>query len=242
MGQDGSGKTTISTIVKKRLEEQGKQVQLKRGFDYFTLHFFVGSSSAKVESARDNFFRKSGKLKGLFLLWPYLVWLDFILQKVYLGIFERKSIILFDRYVADSWTGWEYFGYSSRLIRWLYLNFPKTFLCFVLDVPPETGVQRKEFENISEDDIETLQKQLRFVGYISPQTVGIDSEEKKKHVLLRFYEVQRERYLALSSRFNAVLIDTSKPIDEVVLRICEQIETYVADKKKPNTRLVPALR
>ena len=242
MGQDGSGKTTISTIVRRKLEEQGKKVQLRRGFDYFILHFFVGSSSAKVESARDSFFRKSGKLKGVFLLWPYLVWLDFVLQKIYLEIFQRDSITLFDRYVADSWTGLEYFGYSSRLIRWLYVNFPKKFLCFVLDVPPEIGVQRKEFENISKDDIDTLQKQLNFVSYINSEKSVTPTENMKRAVLLRFYEVQRKRYLDLSSRFNAVLIDTSRPIQEVVSKICSEIEIYSRTKNKLSRPKTIAMR
>lgn len=235
MGQDGTGKTTISQILERKLREKGKNVQLKRGFDYFILHFFIGSSSSRVESTRDQFFRKSGKLKVAFLLWPYLVWVDFILQKMFLELFKRDSIILFDRYVGDSLTGWEYFGYSSRIIRWLYLNFPKTFQCFVLDVPPEIGVQRKEFENISDDDIETLEKQLRFVNYINPK-VGNISEDVKKEVLLRFYTVQRKRYWCLSNRFCARLIDTSKPIEEVIITICEEIEKYEKSKNKNRLR------
>ena len=231
MGQDGSGKTTISKILERKLGEKGRKVQLKRGFDYFILNFFIRSSSSKVESTRDMFFRKSGRLQGAFSLWPYLVWVDFVLQKIFLELFRSDSIILFDRYVGDSLTGWEYFGYSSRIIRWLYLHFPRT-LCFVLDVPPEIGVQRKEFENISEKDIETLEKQMRFVSYINPEKGDKASENVKKGVLLRFYAVQRKRYLALSSRFYATLIDTSKPVIDVVSEICEEIEKYEKSKNR----------
>jgi thymidylate kinase len=232
MGQDGTGKTTISRILEKKLEGKGKKVQLKRGFDYFILHFFTGSSSPRAELVRDEFFRKSGKLQGIFLVWPYLVWLDFVLQKIFLEIFKRDSIVLFDRYVGDSLTGWEYFGYSSRIIRWLYLHFPKTFLCFVLDVPPEIGVQRKEFENIPDSDVETLKKQMRFVGYINPRNQGNVSENAKREVLLRFYAIQRKRYLALSHHFYARLIDTSKPIEIVVSELYKEIEKYAKSRTK----------
>ena len=157
MGNDGSGKTTISTYVYKSLLSRGLQAYYKPEFDYFLIKFilkFLGKQRKKITAtfvSRPNFQNRS----NIFKIWPYIIWLDFLFFWLFLKTFKRNKTVILDRYLYDFLMSWEYLGYSNVLIRFLYLSFPLPDIPFICEVSPQIAFVRKAHYEIDFYRIQT---------------------------------------------------------------------------------------
>ena len=84
MGVDGSGKTTASKLLYKKLKSLDLSVEYRRGFEHFGLKFLLKFMEkllrrTNVENVREVFLTKSLKKPLYFRIWPLLVWLDYLL-------------------------------------------------------------------------------------------------------------------------------------------------------------------
>jgi len=146
-GNDGSGKTTISAHVYEKLKSLGMTVEYRRGFEYFFLRFPLSLFGKRIESMRETFLTRGAKKPSYFKLWPFLVWLDCLFTWIYYEFLRRSTIVLFDRYIHDFLVSWEYFGYSSKLVRYLYIRSLMPRLSFILDVPAEVAFNRSKYDH-----------------------------------------------------------------------------------------------
>src|SRR2546426_7187716 len=79
-----------------------------------------------------------------YVLWPFLVFCDLLLQYVWFKLFRRNRILLLDRYPYDHYMSFKYLGTLTNFAGWLFLHFPKPDAIIVLTVDPEVAYERKK--------------------------------------------------------------------------------------------------
>ena len=147
MGNDGTGKTTLSKALYWRLKRTGTSVLYRRGFEYLVLGFILRSLGDRLEETREHFLDRNTERPVYYRIWPYLVWVDCLLSLLLYKIIYRNKIVIFDRYFLDFLTGWNYFGYSSDLVEWLYKLFPISRFSYILDVPAGVAFERSKYDH-----------------------------------------------------------------------------------------------
>lgn len=151
MGNDGSGKTTLAKMFEDKLRNLGLDVHYRMEFDYFLLsRIFRLLNKERVNRYRWLFLTKEGRDRkpSYFKAWPYLVWLDLLLEWLWNKLLKRNSVVVMDRYAYDFLMSWEWLGYANARLRWLYTHFPKPDLAFILDVSPLTAHLRKKDSHV----------------------------------------------------------------------------------------------
>ena len=144
MGNDGSGKTTVSWQIQKFFTGLGFETIYKHEYEYAILRsLFKLVRKEKIEKLRNEMLVQK-KRSVSYTLWPILVWFDLLVQYVYYRIFKRRSVILLDRYPYDQYLSFKYLGILTKFTEWLYLHFPKPDMHLVLTVSPEIAYERKK--------------------------------------------------------------------------------------------------
>tara|TARA_B100001971_G_C18150567_1_gene515600 strand:+ start:230 stop:925 length:696 start_codon:yes stop_codon:yes gene_type:complete len=143
MGVGGSGKTTNARLFYQLLKKANIEVEYRTEFDYVILKPITRLIEKKMPSVRSQFTEISSKKKpSYFKLWPFILWLDFLL--LWLSIrFNSKKTFVFDRYIHDFLPAWEFLDYNNKIMRLFYLKFPKPDIVFYIDVDPKVAVDRK---------------------------------------------------------------------------------------------------
>lgn len=149
-GVDGSGKTTIAKLLVKKLRKKSLNAIYRREFDYFLLDYLkkivnlIGKKGGVEIIKQRVLIGKKSPLIGK--LWVYLTFFDLLLEYLHFKIFYRNRIIIMDRCIFDFLVGWQWIGYSGRLVKWLYLKFPKFDFSYILDIDPQIAYERKKEE------------------------------------------------------------------------------------------------
>jgi thymidylate kinase len=144
MGNDGSGKTTISRQIYEFFTDVGFKTVYKHEYEYAILRsLFRLVGEKKIEKSRKEMLDQK-KRSASYTLWPILVWFDLLLQYLYYRIFKRRTIILLDRYPYDQYLSFKYLGTLTKFTEWLYLHFPKADMNLILTVSPEVAYERKK--------------------------------------------------------------------------------------------------
>jgi|SRR5215216_660692 len=144
MGNDGTGKTTISKQIREFFADIGFKTVYKHEYEYTILRFlFRLVGERKVEKSRNEMLVQK-KRSAINTLWPILVWFDLLLQYVYYSIFKRRAVIILDRYPYDQYLSFKYLGILTKFTEWLYLHFPKAHMNLILTVSPEVAYERKK--------------------------------------------------------------------------------------------------
>ena len=78
MGNDGSGKTTISTYIYKLSLSRGLRVYYKPEFEYFLIGYLMKFFSKQREQLGASFVSRTNikNRNCVFKIWPYLIWVD----------------------------------------------------------------------------------------------------------------------------------------------------------------------
>ena len=187
MGNDGSGKTTISTYVYRMFLSNDLPAYYKPEFEYFLLKYIMeklGNQRKKLTKSfisRTNFKNKSPVYK----IWPYIIWLDFLFFWFFLKIFKRNKIIILDRYLYDFLISWEYLGYSGKIVRLLYLTFPMPDKPFICKVSPQIAYARKGNYKLDFYRVQT-ERYLALARYFGIQI--IDTSKPIKETLQQITE------------------------------------------------------
>jgi thymidylate kinase len=144
MGNDGSGKTTISRQIHKFFTDIGFETTYKHEYEYAILRFLFKLVGEKKIGKSRNEMLVQKKRSVSYTLWPILVWFDLLVQYLYYSIFKRRSVILLDRYPYDQYLSFKYLGTLTKFTEWLYLHFPKANINLVLTVSPHLAYERKK--------------------------------------------------------------------------------------------------
>ena len=180
MGNDGSGKTTISMHVYRMLLSKGLQVYYKPEFDYFLIRFIMKSLSKQRKKLTKSFVSRANNQNRsrIFKIWPYIIWIDFLFFWLFLKTFKRNKIIILDRYLYDFLISWEYLEYANELVRLLYLTFPMPDRSFVLTVSPQIAFGRKGNYDIDFYRVQT-ERYLALARYFGIQVIDTSKPIKE---------------------------------------------------------------
>ena len=121
-------------------------------------------------------FRHEGRRKPfLFRLWPYLVYLDCLALYLVIKPRNRRKIMLMDRYFYHHAIGYEYHGYSNRLVRWLFFSLPRPHVAIILDAPAEIAYERKKTDDAGLEYYQAQrQRYLELADHLGITTVSTD--------------------------------------------------------------------
>ena len=144
MGNDGSGKTTIAKKLVSLLEEVGCKVLYKHEYDYSILPIFFKIFGKRRLENNKNEFSVKRIYRRRFYFWPFLVWLDKLLQLTYFRLFHRNTVVILDRYIYDHYMTFKYLGYITNFTEWLYLKFPQPDVAINLWIDAEIAYERKK--------------------------------------------------------------------------------------------------
>lgn len=192
MGNNGVGKTSIARSLQKRLSQDGwGEVIYHPGCQYLILDKIMNLFFLKKREQKRNEFCQ-GKKRFLFLLWPFLVYIDSLISYFLFRILSRKKIFIFDRYFYDWIVTFEYLGYSTKLLRWLFCSLPIPDVVFLIDVSAKVACERKEnnFRNL-----EYYQKRRRIYLEIAERLKipVINNQDSLLHTVETIYTKIREQ-------------------------------------------------
>ncbi len=240
IGNNGTGKTTIAKEMEKRLRAIGIDARYKKEFDHFLLKYahkiyspykgknyspFPGTTHDAEETRQLSTTGKEGERKenergnGIILklwtsirptVWPVLVWIDCLSEWIFYKIAMKNKVVLLDRYAYDHLVSWERHGWSNKLVRFMYMHFPKPDLAFVLDALPSVCWDRLH---------RRPEERSRLEGNKEEQLLSL--------------QYQRNRYLKLVDELDLKLINTEKyGLDDSLNEIFSDLRKYHFEKDK----------
>ena len=145
LGIDGSGKSTISKLLKKELEKQGYRVKI------VPFHYWVFADKLKmkywkvIDKGRESIQRPFCPNPFSFsaIVKPIIALADNILFYIStLPDGKKYDVTIYDRFICATQIKLKALGYHVDWIRPVWENF-KTDYCFVIDVPEEVSIKRQ---------------------------------------------------------------------------------------------------
>ncbi len=147
IGFDGTGKTTAGKALMKSLVTSGYNVTFRHEFDYFLFKYFFKMAN-KFSQEKTTRTRQAGlRNKELYRIWLYLVLVDTIFEQLFVRLFRRNIITIFDRYLYDFLIQLDLMKGHDRFLSWSYLRFFKPDVVFALDIKPEIAFERKKADH-----------------------------------------------------------------------------------------------
>ena len=145
LGIDGSGKSTISKILKKELEKRGYKVRI------VPFHYWVFADKLKmkywkvVDKDRKTIakpytprpFSLSAILKPLVALADNIL---FYISTLPDG--KKYDVVIYDRFICATQIKLKALGYHVKWLRPIWENF-KTDYCFIIDVLEDVSIERQ---------------------------------------------------------------------------------------------------
>jgi dTMP kinase len=185
-GLDQSGKQTQAELLRDRLKQDGRKSRLVSFPDYGTS---IGEEIARA-------------LQGERDYGPDVMQLLYVANR-----YERKSdllrwlegglILVADRYTASSVAYGEAFGLDPAWLSEIQKFLPTTALTILLDIAPETAVQRKSV------DRDRYERDLAMLGRVresyqrqaaaGPNWVVVDGEQPKDAIAVEVFSVVSSR-------------------------------------------------
>lgn len=151
IGNDGSGKSTTIKHLIPYLEGLNKRVIWVPGFNHAFLEqvkkLFQAFSRKDIKKLHQEYAKPTQKKNRLFLLWPYLVFLDCIALVLKYAFRGKDTIVIFDRYPYDYIVSFRELGVSTRPAEKLFQWFPKPRHIFLFDASPEIAYERKKHDH-----------------------------------------------------------------------------------------------
>lgn len=183
LGSDSSGKTTLIKYTKKRLEEDGKSVDVIfmgwRNFYNPILRFFSNiylKQKARKKVKEEKLARYKSRSWVFYFIYYTELWLRYL--KVLLS---HKDFILMDRYFYDELM----FAKGSKH-RFFKLITPRPDIALILKVP--LNILKKRGENIKQQRLSNYYKYLDQIKGLC-KTMKIDSS-KPLNVIYRKIKLQ----------------------------------------------------
>ena len=185
-GLDQSGKQTQAELLRDRLKQDGHKSRLVSFPDYGTS---IGEEIARA-------------LQGEREYGPDVMQLLYVANR-----YERKPdlqrwldgglILVSDRYLASSIAYGEAFGLDGAWLKEIQKYLPPPSLTIVLDIAPETAVQRKSIDRDRYERDLAMQARVRESyqrqAAIEPNWIVVDGEQPKDAIAAEVFSVVSSR-------------------------------------------------
>lgn len=185
IGNDGAGKTTQIKLLRERLVKKNVSSSFVH-FDHFFLRvpFFLQGKGLFDNRAQKNqsikLFKQLKKSRLVGLIFPLIVYFDFLLFFLYLQIRYRQGLVFLDRYFYDAVIKFVDLGVFQKNLAFLLLKItPRPTKTFLLDLPSQLAYQRKK--DLTPTILERRRKAyLEFLKF--PFVILIKADRDKKKV------------------------------------------------------------
>lgn len=195
IGNNSSGKTTISKKIESYFIENKKATILIKEYDYFLLKYVKILFGDRKLKQSQNFFPCKNKITLTKRILPYLIWIDLILEYLYYKIFHKNKIVIKDRSAYDFLMTWKELNLSNKYIEYLYKNFPKPDLLFYIYVKPDIALERRSVQKRYRNDYD-----------------------------LDFYKDKTKMYYDFCRKNNILIINNNTSVDKAYSEIIYYIE------------------
>lgn len=190
-GVDGSGKTTLSKEIVERLKQKGLKAMRFYLGDYFLLSGFVrllhfSQTLFRRESGRQirgNPFLGTRRKPTLLKFWLLVTMIDNFLNYIRLRYYSCLGyLVVCDRYFYDKLIGFEYHGYSSQSLSWLYLKLtPSPNLTFILDLDEKISQKREASGPHALSFYKEIRERYRKLGdKVKCEYISVGDKQKKE--------------------------------------------------------------
>lgn len=153
-GSSGSGKSTLVRHIKALEYFNGKEVRIKQEDDFLTLRVvrIILGSKLFLEYKEQKFFNIPSTTLGsrlfsyvVYLLYPLIVYFEFLFDHIYYEIIFREKMLLSDRYIYDYIVTFkDALGVYNPVTRFLYERFPRPYLAIFIQINKATALERNK--------------------------------------------------------------------------------------------------
>lgn len=204
-GIDGSGKSTVVNYLCNALRRRGFNACVKwfrwRAFVSYTLYAYARISGFTV-TIRNSRSHNNVKIHLFYLnsilkrLYPWTMYFDMLLFYAMSKVktfFERRQVILYDRFFLDSFVDMIYetrhsLDVSDSILQNLFLRIQnKADIVILLDVDPDTAYQRK-LDIISKDEIEFKRLIYKKIVKRLKNIIVVDGSQDLEHLKTNVWE------------------------------------------------------
>lgn len=198
-GIDGSGKTTQAQMIIDTFSEHGvSATHVWARWRPFVSYPLMGILYVLLGWRRKDYHRS----RFVRAIWGYFLFVDqllFFAREIYPELLRGK-VVCIDRYVLDQIVEMRYDGLYNRRVASLLERFlPTPDVAFLMDVPPEEAMRRK-------DDTQEMLDRLR---------IDVSAEE--------YLADRRGLYLETVDESRTVVVDTTRPVSETHEKIAERV-------------------
>ena len=200
IGNDGSGKTTIAKKFEKHLNELGFDVHYKTEFNYFLLSFLLRILGKEKLSGQRRLFLTTNSRVGK----PsyFKVWPYLVWLDLWLELLWNKFFNRSRIIIFDRYA-------FDFLMSWEWLAYADAYLRWLYAHFPKP--------------------EIAFLIDVLPSTAYL--RKKKTHVYpLRYYEIQRKRYLNLAGALEIRKINAEKAVNECLTEVIVEFRRHFINK------------
>lgn len=152
-GCSGSGKTEMIHNIKGWSFLKDKKVVVKEEDSFFLIKLaksIMGDNSFSEYKNKKMFPDNNKRSMGMFgtitdIFYPLVVYFECLVDYLLYEYFLLDTVLLKDRYIYDYLVTFESnLNINNPLLKFFYLNFPKPYLIFYLDIDVDTAIYRNK--------------------------------------------------------------------------------------------------
>lgn len=156
-GPSGSGKTTIINELKKHFFKK-EHVIIKEEDSFFTIKLLKKLLGNNIFSKYkdEKYFNKSEKSVSYkifnfltYATYPIIVYAEFFVDYIKYELIFKDSVFIIDKFIYDHAVNFKnILMIDNKLVTWLFDNFPKPYLAFLIDINLVNASLKRNKNNI----------------------------------------------------------------------------------------------
>lgn len=204
-GSSGSGKSSLLKETSLLAYFKDKDVSIKKEDNFVLINLikrYLGEKSFTNYNERKLLKKQEKGTKSklfsllVYLFYPLAVYIELLAEHIYYEIINKKKVLLRDRSAYDYLVTFKYnLNILNPTNEYLFINFPKPYLLFVLDIDVKTALERnkniitgaittqRSFHKLVTDEYRQLAKRNKLLLIDNIKISGASVKTIKKHIL-----------------------------------------------------------